>query len=834
MVDKQKTTPLSYAMVTVKDKASGTILKHTPTTTDGTFRLSIDRETALKSNLHVALMGYREEIRKITDKGEQIFTIELEMSEVKLKEVVIKARKIWERGDTLVYNVGSFATAQDRSIGDVIKKMPGFDVKKDGEIFYNGKSINKFYIEGKDLLEGKYGIATNGVPQVEVGSIEVMENHQPIKALDGFLMSEKAAINLKMKDKSKAKWITTFDAGAGIMQTPKYPTWAVNAFGMILKSNLQNISTIKSNNIGKNYLEELRDFYNTYATVSGNFFSPRSSYTPNLEEERVLFNNSHLFSTNMLWSVGKQAELKIQFHYLNHSEDWDYRLSTTYFLPTGNSVIQESEDGNIHSHLLATVATYESNTPSSYLRNSLKADVKWADAQTHTLGSLANTQYADMPVYKVNNSLQWVKRLTKKAITVSSVNEFTANPHYLSVVSNNTNYSQRANWKTFYTYQGVSLGWNIKNTVINAKIGMEGQSQDLQSSLDGISSMPWSFVNDTQNGYVRLFASPELQYGKNRWKILLSSPLNYYIYHFSSPDDWLSDVKLSPSLSVYWNYSGNLTYYFIYKMNARPYDLANRFNGLMLRNYRTMRLGNNEYATGYQNSVSVGYDYKNISSGWFSNAIVSYLKNSNPFRESQQFYENFRIYSSLRQPTTSQTFLCNFGISKTIDFIGGMAGVDVSYMNTRSLLMSENTPTSYQSDYLITGLNINGEISSHLNWIYRPSYSAHALKIAHLQTNLLDGWQHSLMINIKPSKKLVWQVSGEYYRNEIMDNQYKNLIMLNSKIMYPLSKRVELSLNLHNLLNHTKYDFVTYNSLSEINQSYTIRGREVWFGFSWK
>lgn len=38
---------------------------------------------------------------------------------------MFKADRIREQGDTISYTVGSFAQAQDRSIGDVLKRMPG-------------------------------------------------------------------------------------------------------------------------------------------------------------------------------------------------------------------------------------------------------------------------------------------------------------------------------------------------------------------------------------------------------------------------------------------------------------------------------------------------------------------------------------------------------------------------------------------------------------------------------------------------------------------------------------------------------------------------------------
>lgn len=102
-----------------------------------------------------------------------------------LKEVAVKADRIREQGDTITYNVGTFAQAQDRSIGDVLKRMPGIDVSNSGKIQYQGEDINKFYIEGSDLLGGKYGIATNGINHDDVGAVEVMENHQPMQVLSG-------------------------------------------------------------------------------------------------------------------------------------------------------------------------------------------------------------------------------------------------------------------------------------------------------------------------------------------------------------------------------------------------------------------------------------------------------------------------------------------------------------------------------------------------------------------------------------------------------------------------------------------------------------------------
>ncbi len=96
-----------------------------------------------------------------------------------LNDVIVEAPDIYAKGDTLVFNVAKYANAKDNAIIDVIKRLPGIKVEEDGTIKYQGKPINKFYIDGNDFIGGQYGLATNNISHKDVASVEVMENHQP-------------------------------------------------------------------------------------------------------------------------------------------------------------------------------------------------------------------------------------------------------------------------------------------------------------------------------------------------------------------------------------------------------------------------------------------------------------------------------------------------------------------------------------------------------------------------------------------------------------------------------------------------------------------------------
>lgn len=217
VIDRETDEPVVGASVIVKG-ADGKIKKFASSKADGSFAVTMPSVSGCR--LEVAMMSFARQSMPL-DNVEFPITVRMEPGTTLLKEVTVKADRIREQGDTISYRVGSFAQAQDRSIGDVLKRMPGIDVAKSGKIQYQGEDINKFYIEGADLLSGKYGIATNGISHEDVGAVEVMENHQPMQVLSGIAFSNKAAINLKLKNKAKPPGASTAMPAAAIRGNPQ-------------------------------------------------------------------------------------------------------------------------------------------------------------------------------------------------------------------------------------------------------------------------------------------------------------------------------------------------------------------------------------------------------------------------------------------------------------------------------------------------------------------------------------------------------------------------------------------------------------------------------------
>lgn len=159
VVDKESNEPLTGASVIVKG-ADGKIKKYATSKGNGGFAMSLPSVAGCR--LEVSMMSFAKQSIPL-DSVKFPLTVYMEPGSTLLKEVTVKADRIREQGDTITYGVSAFAQAQGRSIGDVLKRMPGINVEQSGKIQYQGEYINKFYIEGSDLLGGKYGIATNGI-----------------------------------------------------------------------------------------------------------------------------------------------------------------------------------------------------------------------------------------------------------------------------------------------------------------------------------------------------------------------------------------------------------------------------------------------------------------------------------------------------------------------------------------------------------------------------------------------------------------------------------------------------------------------------------------------
>lgn len=825
-VDKD---PVVGASVIIKG-ADGKIKKFASTKDDGSFSLDLPSTDGL--SMEVTMMGFTKQAIPL-DGATFPLTVYLEPGTTFLKEVTVKADRIREQGDTITYGVSAFAQEQDRSIGDVLKRMPGIDVSASGKIKYQGEDINKFYIEGSDLLGGKYGIATNGIRHDDVGAVEVMENHQPMQVLAGISFSDKAAINLKLKNKAKATWTLHGNAGGGYSWQPEGAVWDGEMFAMAVMANFQNITTFKTNNIGVDLSAYSTDFFaSRRGTDLRRFVSVGLPGVPGLKTPRTFFNRSALISTNNLWKLGR-GEVKAQIDYSFNRVVADAINITTYFLNDGDRVVTENRKGKEHSHSLSAKFIYELNLKTAFINNTLKTNIDWDNVELGVSGSLTNSQKASLPDYFASNSFKLIKRFKgKHLVTFNSNNEWESLPQTLTVMNANgaedsKMLRQKVSDHAFYTRESAAYAFTLNGITVSLEGGLKGYFRTMNSSLP---DMPEAIPGETENvintNSMILYATPRFEYWINRVDLILDAPLSVAYYTFDKSLANRSEFYFSPSLNMHWKPNNRFSLGLRGSSGRSPISLNMIQPGFVMTNYRSFRQGVDDFYTSTSKSVSATVSYKHTRKGLFADALVLQSWSNNPYTMVQQLYGDYVVYSYSSANNHGKMFMASGNIGKTLDFMRGSSNLHGSYSRNESHLISENNTINSVG----TSWSIGGKISgSPLRWLsfdYTIDFSSSRLEMNSTKASWLGSMENDLLINIMPHRKWEWHISGEHYRNELMENNYKNVFLLDTKLIFKMSKRIEFSASLTNLFNQRTYNYRTYSQISSFESQRWLRGRE--------
>ncbi len=241
---------IETANVMAVNQATKAMDAYNITSDKGEFSLNLKANTEYV--IKAGYIGYAPFEKKITTTKENM-TFDIVLSSANTIETVeiVKEMPVRISGDTIIYNSDSFTNGTEKKLEDVLKKLPGVSVNKDGEIEVEGKKVQKVMVEGKDFFDGDTKIATKNIPADALDKIQVLRNYNEVSNLKGLENNEEnVALNIKLKDGKKNFWFGDMLAGAGIGDTedrsilnPKLfyysPKYSVNLIG-----NLNNIGEL--------------------------------------------------------------------------------------------------------------------------------------------------------------------------------------------------------------------------------------------------------------------------------------------------------------------------------------------------------------------------------------------------------------------------------------------------------------------------------------------------------------------------------------------------------------------------------------------------------------
>ena len=651
-VMNKSSKPIPDASVMLMTTADSTVIAFNFSNDNGEYSISTDRKD---EELLIMVYGFniRRQIKNIANHSQKVDFVVSEEA-IELKEFTVKSEKIWGVRDTVNFVVDAFRDSTDIVIGDVLKKMPSIVVRESGQIEYRGKPISKFYIENMDMLQGRYRIATHNITASDIATVQVFENHQPIKALEDIAFTDDAAINLKLKPGAKGIYTGMADLGVG---SDNQLLWNSSVTGMYFSKKHQQLAALKSNNTGIDLDQEFQSFTDEDILLTGSIASIVQPMPPQINKSRYLFNEAYGGTINNLIKTKNEAEFTFN---INGFRDVDDRKSydlTHYIIPGEDTVtISEQMDSHSSRFNIEGGIGYKRNSDQNYLNTRLLFSGNFIESTGNIISDEYIEQNGNNDPFKITSTIHWIRRgndKQRKGTEMYSQSFYQSQPYRLDVspgmfgnvlndslpyntirqdvgfnnfkTINSLTFLSSAGWKSFWIHP-IML-FSVEHQSLNSQLSKSLQG-DTFSELSGD-----SLSNDLTWMRVKAGISLRLTYRKRDFNFELSTPIQYqYILldnEFKSTGSHQNRIIFQPQTNVrynintHWEISGLWFWY-----NYNP-TLRNLYSGYILQNYRTLSHYQSRLSDSYGQQGSLKFSYKDIIRFLFTNIEIRYNRYRN-------------------------------------------------------------------------------------------------------------------------------------------------------------------------------------------------------------
>ncbi len=244
---KDSASALADATVSVVRTSDSTLISFTLSGNNGYFE--IKNIIPGNYNLLVSYSGLKTLKKSFTVSDQSpvvdLGIIEMDRHYQSLDEVIIKDdAPIKIKGDTIAYNADAFKTKPNATVEDLLKKLPGVQVERDGTVKAQGEQVQKVYVDGKEFFGNDPKIATKNLTAEMVDQVEVyddMSEQARFNQIDDGSRSK--AINLKLKKDKKKGIFGRAYAGGGTENR-----YDVGLNANFFKGAMQTALIAKSNN----------------------------------------------------------------------------------------------------------------------------------------------------------------------------------------------------------------------------------------------------------------------------------------------------------------------------------------------------------------------------------------------------------------------------------------------------------------------------------------------------------------------------------------------------------------------------------------------------------
>lgn len=207
LIDSASLKPIENAVIGLVVKSNASDTSYTFTDTKGQFRFELVPTSHF--SIIIRHMGYWPKAKYVpvtkAEKTIDVGSFVMAQDAKLLSEVVVEAPAIVVKEDTIEYNASSFKVKEGAVVEDLLKKLPGVQVDKDGNVTAQGKAVSRVKVNGKDFFGGDVKTATKELPANIVDKIQIIDDYGDQATVSGIKDGEPDKVmNIQIKkDKNK-------------------------------------------------------------------------------------------------------------------------------------------------------------------------------------------------------------------------------------------------------------------------------------------------------------------------------------------------------------------------------------------------------------------------------------------------------------------------------------------------------------------------------------------------------------------------------------------------------------------------------------------------------